>query len=281
MSTFTSVVHTGESKSLWNHTLSPGWTEEEQRVLYLCLQKYGIGNYKKILSNMHLPEKTMAQINNQTQRFLGQQATKEFHLMKVDLEAVNRWNASKTGPDIHRKNGCIINSGNKLEREDVRKLQVAHQQNFGLSEIYQKHIVIPTVTGENTKHLMVEGEDLAEGWLSFRQQKLKRLASMDVAVERLKRQLTDFGASFNEVPDKDLPILAESNLQKTNTADLATSDETTDKAHSTSESQSNSKKKAADMSSPVHKRTRKTEKTQEQLDAELAMKLQAEEGWGY
>eukprot|EP00750_Incisomonas_marina_P000392 INCI10307.2.p1 GENE.INCI10307.2~~INCI10307.2.p1 ORF type:complete len:321 (-),score=65.52 INCI10307.2:242-1204(-) len=192
---FTSVVHTGHSKSLWNHTLSPGWTNEETRVLYLCLQKYGIGNYKKILQNMHLPEKTMAQINNQTQRFLGQQATKEFHLMKVDLDAVNAWNAAKKGKHIQRKNGCIINSGNKLEREDVRKLQESHIERFGLSEEYQRHIVIPTVTGEQTSQLMVEGDDVAEGWLSFRQQKMKRLASMEVALQRLTKQLAMFGAT--------------------------------------------------------------------------------------
>jgi hypothetical protein len=191
---FTSIVHTGESKSLWNHTLSPGWTPEETRVLYLCLQKYGIGNYKKIMENMHLPEKTLAQINNQTQRFLGQQATREFHLMKVDLDAVNAWNAKKEGPEIHRKNGCIINAGNKLEKEEVLKLQDEHIKRFGLSAEYQRHIVIPTVTGEQTRQLMVEGEDLAEGWLSFRQQKMKRLASMELALERLTKQLESFGA---------------------------------------------------------------------------------------
>ena len=143
--------------------MSPGWTDEEARGLYLCLQKYGIGNYKRILQNMHLPEKTLAQINNQTQRFLGQQATKEFHLMKVDLDAVNKWNNAKKGPHIHRKNGCIINSGNKLEKAEVLKLQVEHRKKFGLSDEYVRHIVIPTVTGEQTSQLMVSGEDVAEG----------------------------------------------------------------------------------------------------------------------
>eukprot|EP00750_Incisomonas_marina_P000391 INCI10307.1.p1 GENE.INCI10307.1~~INCI10307.1.p1 ORF type:complete len:338 (-),score=72.14 INCI10307.1:190-1203(-) len=333
---FTSVVHTGHSKSLWNHTLSPGWTNEETRVLYLCLQKYGIGNYKKILQNMHLPEKTMAQINNQTQRFLGQQATKEFHLMKVDLDAVNAWNAAKKGKHIQRKNGCIINSGNKLEREDVRKLQESHIERFGLSEEYQRHIVIPTVTGEQTSQLMVEGDDVAEGWLSFRQQKMKRLASMEVALQRLTKQLAMFGAtpdhpvkapaassSNGSASVTDTVITAESDEpaaparveldvaaadEEKNEPTTAASSKPAKKTKGKSSTTTVAKKKAkapptkkarapakkakaptkkkapAPRAGATKRAKRASKKTQEQLDAELAARLQAQEdegGWGF
>jgi len=300
---FTSIVHTGHSKSLWNHTLSPGWTDEETRVLYLCLQKYGIGNYKKILENMHLPEKTMAQINNQTQRFLGQQATKEFHLMKVDLDAVNAWNAAKKGPGIQRKNGCIINSGNKLEREQVRRLQESHQKRFGLSQEYQRHIVIPTVTGEQTSTLMVEGDDVAEGWLSFRQQKMKRLASMEIALQRLTKQLASFGATLDPADDSAAAATdAKSADDKTASPTKRKAEEAaptkaankdsppqkdTAVVKKSKTSKKTAKTTAAKKTKPAPRRrkgaARKVKKTQEQLDAELAARLQAEEqaavGW--
>lgn len=37
-----------ESKSLWNYSLSPGWTQQEVEVLKLALQKFGIGKWRKI-----------------------------------------------------------------------------------------------------------------------------------------------------------------------------------------------------------------------------------------
>ena len=37
-----------DSKSLWNYTLSPGWTEEEVEVLKVALMKFGIGKWKRI-----------------------------------------------------------------------------------------------------------------------------------------------------------------------------------------------------------------------------------------
>jgi len=36
------------SKSLWNYTLSPGWTKEEVEVLKVALMKFGIGKWKSI-----------------------------------------------------------------------------------------------------------------------------------------------------------------------------------------------------------------------------------------
>jgi len=46
MTTTTPVV--AESKSLWNYSLSPGWTQQEVEVLKLALQKFGIGRWRSI-----------------------------------------------------------------------------------------------------------------------------------------------------------------------------------------------------------------------------------------
>jgi hypothetical protein len=37
-----------DSKSLWNYTLSPGWTDDEMELLKVGLKKYSVGRWKKI-----------------------------------------------------------------------------------------------------------------------------------------------------------------------------------------------------------------------------------------
>jgi hypothetical protein len=95
------LLPTNESASLWNWTLSPGpsvrpavrgpphlpprthaprpgwagWLEAEVDVLHRALLKYGVGNWSAIVDSGCLPGKTPAQLNNQTQRMLGQQST--------------------------------------------------------------------------------------------------------------------------------------------------------------------------------------------------------------
>ena len=84
-----------DSKSLWNYTLSPGWTIEEVDVLKIALMKYGIGKWKRIKKINCLPGKTIAQMNLQTQRLLGQQSLAEFMGLHVDLEKVFQENKLK------------------------------------------------------------------------------------------------------------------------------------------------------------------------------------------
>lgn len=67
-----------ESKSLWNYTLSPGWTIEEVKILKLALQKFGIGKWRSIVNSECLPDKSIGQIYIQTQRLLGQQSLGDF-----------------------------------------------------------------------------------------------------------------------------------------------------------------------------------------------------------
>src|SRR5262249_7308776 len=57
------------------HAGSPGWTEEEVEVLRNALLKFGVGNWAKIIESQCLAGKTVAQMNLQTQRMLGQQST--------------------------------------------------------------------------------------------------------------------------------------------------------------------------------------------------------------
>ena len=67
-------INTAGSKSLWNYTLSPGWTKEEVDILKLALQKFGIGRWKRIIESNCLPGKQIGQIYLQTQRIMGQQS---------------------------------------------------------------------------------------------------------------------------------------------------------------------------------------------------------------
>lgn len=89
-----------DSKSLGNFTLSPGWTRDEVEVLKIALMKFGIGKWRKIKRCKCLPGKTVAQMNLQTQRLLGQQSIAEFMGIKVDLEKICEDNRKKTVKNI-------------------------------------------------------------------------------------------------------------------------------------------------------------------------------------
>jgi hypothetical protein len=118
------VLRPNDSASLWNSTLVPGWSEEESDVLRLALTKHGIGNWKEVLESGCLPGKTCAQLNLQLQRLIGQQSTAEFQGLHVDPIVIGQSNALKIGSEIKRKNGCIINVGGKLKKDQVqRKIQ--------------------------------------------------------------------------------------------------------------------------------------------------------------
>ena len=78
------VVHCNDSKSLWNFTLSPGWTMQEVEVFRAALMKFGLGRWSQIVNSRVLPGKTVAQMNNQMQRMIGQQSTREFTGLHID-----------------------------------------------------------------------------------------------------------------------------------------------------------------------------------------------------
>ncbi|CAG8582950.1 10940_t:CDS:2, partial [Ambispora leptoticha] len=114
------VLRSNDSASLWNCTLSPGWSEEENEIFRKALMKFGIGNWAKIIESECLPGKTNAQMNLQLQRMLGQQSTAEFGGLHIDPLVIGEKNAKIQGPHIKRKNNCIVNTGGRPLREEIK-----------------------------------------------------------------------------------------------------------------------------------------------------------------
>jgi len=133
----------GDSKSLWNYTLSPGWTKEEVEVLKIALMKFGVGKWKKIQRSGCLPTKTISQMNLQTQRLLGQQSLAEFMGLHVDLLKIFEDNAQKNGPGILRKNKYIINTGDNLTAVDRAKKMKQNKISYGLNATLVKALRLP------------------------------------------------------------------------------------------------------------------------------------------
>jgi hypothetical protein len=138
------VLRSNDSASLWNCTLSPGWTDEESETLRKALMKFGIGNWAKIIESSCLPGKTNAQMNLQLQRLLGQQSTAgkfvisrvnyslsnvyiEFASLHIDPKVIGAKNAKIQGAHIKRKNNCIVNTGGKLSREELRQKVISNK----------------------------------------------------------------------------------------------------------------------------------------------------------
>lgn len=101
-------------------------------ILQQALMYFGVGNWSRIVESGCLPGKTVAQLNNQTQRMLGQQSTAgpavrwlqqrwrwcrlsvwrpEFADLHIDVLRVGTENSKRTGPEVVRKGGLIVNSG--------------------------------------------------------------------------------------------------------------------------------------------------------------------------
>ncbi|ORX79686.1 hypothetical protein BCR32DRAFT_281187 [Anaeromyces robustus] len=140
---FRNILRPNDSTSLWNCTLSPGWTQEESDILRDALIYYGIGNWKDIIEHGCLPDKTNAQMNLQLQRMLGQQSTAEFQNLHIDPYVIGKINSQKQGPNIRRKNGFIINTGGKLSREDIRRKIQENKENYELPKEEWSKIVLP------------------------------------------------------------------------------------------------------------------------------------------
>jgi hypothetical protein len=87
------IIRSNDSLSLWNLSLSPGWTATEAQTLRSALIKFGMGNWRSIVDSGCLPGKHPAQLNLQTQRLLGQQSTAEFAGLHIDATQVHEVNA--------------------------------------------------------------------------------------------------------------------------------------------------------------------------------------------
>ena len=64
-------------------TISRGWMPEEEIVLERCMEKYGVGNYKKLVEKRKLPGKNTQQLSKRQQALLGKQSIMEYHGLNV------------------------------------------------------------------------------------------------------------------------------------------------------------------------------------------------------
>ena len=135
--------HENDSKSLWNYTLSPGWTAKEVEVFRLALMKFGMGKWTAIVNSNVLPGKTVGQLNNQMQRMIGQQSTNEFQGLHIDPKLVFVANETREGV---RKNGCVINTGKNPTREGVRRKREENKRKWGMTPEQIEEIVIPVLS---------------------------------------------------------------------------------------------------------------------------------------
>lgn len=137
------MVQTGDSASLYNNTLSPGWLPQEVEILRLALMKYGIGRWNEIMMSGALSGKTPAQMCLQTQRLLGQQSTSEFMNLHIDPDKVRLVNSKKQGLQYKRKNNSLVNSGNKMKKEEKIKLREMNMKQYGVAQEVYSNIVLP------------------------------------------------------------------------------------------------------------------------------------------
>ncbi|TPX67954.1 hypothetical protein SpCBS45565_g03506 [Spizellomyces sp. 'palustris'] len=137
------ILRPNDSASLWNCTLSPGWTREESDILRKALMRFGVGNWKDIMESGSLPGKTNAQLNLQTQRLLGQQSTAEFQMLHIDPLVIGGKNAQIQGEHVKRKNGFIVNSGGKLSREEKLRRIKENKEKYELPEDVWSKIDLP------------------------------------------------------------------------------------------------------------------------------------------
>lgn len=163
-----------QSKSLWNYTLSPGWSPEEVEVLKNALQKFGIGRWRKIIKSECLPGKSIGQIYLQTQRLMGQQSLGDFMGLHIDIEKVFVDNLRKQ--NVLRKNRCIVNTGNNPNPNE-RKLKIEENNtNYGISTDVVKRIKLPKRNNSKFKNVIMLDEIVSEKFSTV--EKLQHLGQL-------------------------------------------------------------------------------------------------------
>ncbi|KAK4522914.1 hypothetical protein GAYE_PCTG32G0804 [Galdieria yellowstonensis] len=129
-----SLAPSKDSLSLWNFSLSPGWTKEEVRILSLCLMSFGVGRWQKIVDSGYLPNKTISQLNLQTQRLLGQQSVAEFTGLCIDPAEVREHNERRIAQGAKTKGGIIVNTGPNPTKEVIMSRLKENASRFGLKD---------------------------------------------------------------------------------------------------------------------------------------------------
>ncbi|GBG33627.1 Hypothetical Protein FCC1311_098502 [Hondaea fermentalgiana] len=256
----TAVLHSNDSRSLWNYTLSPGWTEKEVEVFRLALMKFGLGKWTDIVKAKCLPGKSVAQLNNQMQRMLGQQSTSEFTGLHIDPSRVFADNEKKHG---RRKNGCLINMDGNMTQAQIKAKRAANEAKFGLDPVEIRNIVIPVLRHEDTSNVVNSSLQHKASMRRARYERLRQLerqlASLTGALERVR------AGESAEVPEESTG--ADENAQPLQDARKS--------------ARPAAKKKPKSRAKKAKPRAKATPKTQEERDLELARMLQAEEeGFG-
>ena len=186
-----------DSRSLWNYTLSPGWTAKEVEVFRLALMKFGMGKWTAIVNSNVLPGKTVGQLNNQMQRMIGQQSTSEFQGLHIDPRLVFEANEKREGV---RKNGCLINTGLNPTREAIRKKREENKERWGMKPEDIEAIIIPVLSTVDRGKVI--SETLTD---NEKREKLVRLQELQAELEfvrSVKRQKAAQAASATVPPSE-------------------------------------------------------------------------------
>eukprot|EP01098_Paradermamoeba_levis_P005867 TRINITY_DN2439_c0_g1_i1.p1 TRINITY_DN2439_c0_g1~~TRINITY_DN2439_c0_g1_i1.p1 ORF type:complete len:198 (-),score=66.33 TRINITY_DN2439_c0_g1_i1:76-669(-) len=160
----------GDSASLWNFTLSPGWTREECEILRQAIMKFGFGSWSKIIDCGCLPGKTRAQLNLQSQRMIGQQSLGEFMGIRLDPAVIFNENSQKT--EVTRKNGAIINTGNNPTKEERQMRIEENRKKYELTAEASDKIEL--IDKRNTKEAKKERLRIMKEKLAYLERVLKQ-----------------------------------------------------------------------------------------------------------
>jgi hypothetical protein len=141
------MIRSGDSPSLWNCSLSPGWTREEIAILRQAIMKFGVGNWLTILNSHCLPGKNPAQMSMQAQRMLGQQSIREFMKIQLDTDLVWQKNQRKAATDDAGrylvKGGILIYNGPNRTREWFRRRLEKNVRRYQLPDSVVNSVRLP------------------------------------------------------------------------------------------------------------------------------------------
>lgn len=189
----------GDSVSLWNYTLSPGWSNEEVEVLKVLLIKYGIGRWRKIEQSQCLPGKSISQLIIQTQKLLGQQSLAEFIGLRIDLEKVFHDNNNKKGQSGYVwKNNNLINNDSSLSVKEKKKKIIYNRMKYSIPDKLLRDVKIPKflfnktpsslnlkqIRSEKNNFTIIEKIDHSKNYIHCLKQKLKIIKNIEKELQR-------------------------------------------------------------------------------------------------
>ena len=103
----------GQSQSLWNCSIAPGWSKPEEDLFEKAVMKFGVGKWKRLVESGLFKSENIRRLQSKLCRLLGQQTLVGFIGLHIDIKAVKADNDKKTGK---RKGGCLVSAVEKLTR---------------------------------------------------------------------------------------------------------------------------------------------------------------------